>query len=177
MDTQKLTMRLFSFLLALLLTAHFTFSCFSLSRRSEISPAACDRNRKYLDIRYVTQLDRMTRCLSDLPPHVYDRIPKFTKQWAESALTSVADTFAGTHDWQEIYKRGFLECFEIVAEERAKKFICTAFELLEGEMDKMELYAIVEYELCIEEKNRPHKKRLSFEMPQIGAVRQKPSNK
>lgn len=169
-------MKLFAFLISFLLLAHFTFSCLPLNRKSETTPPY-NKNRKYLDMEYVTQLDRMTRCLAELPSHVYQSIPQFTKEWSESALKSVAGTLIGTKDPQDLYKRGFIDCFEIVAEQRVKRFICTAFELLEGELDKMEQYAVAEYLLCVDEKNKPYKKHLIFKMPQIGAVRQKPKNK
>ncbi|KAM0676915.1 hypothetical protein BDAP_002507 [Binucleata daphniae] len=122
---------------------------------------------------YVSQMDNLERCIADLPSHMYNRIFMHKKEWSEAALFDIIKMFENVVTKQDIIRAKYLECFEIIAEYNAKRFVCFAFEIAENEVDKIQEYATIEYYKCIEEKNLASKKPIMFSMPKIGIKRER----
>ncbi|KAM0687899.1 hypothetical protein COBT_000853 [Conglomerata obtusa] len=152
---------LFLFILALF---HTTLSC--LFRSTYVEPSYIS-NKKFEDPIFVKQASRMEECIAQLPKHIYRRIARFKNRWAQNAFDIVLRT-KSVKDQQKLHKFGFLECFEIVAEHNANRFICKGYFIDPGELDMLAKYALEEYYQCVDIKNDRLLRAIEFQLPRIG---------
>ncbi|KAM0687542.1 hypothetical protein COBT_001213 [Conglomerata obtusa] len=144
----------------------YTISLACISKPSS-SESGYIVGNKYFNADYLNQLERMEKCLQDLPAHIYKRTLQLRETWTVQAFSDVRNKLKH-FDQQILIKRGFIDCIRIVAESNANKFICKAFVINPGENNLLYEYALLEYEECIRRKNEPYIKQLTFEMPNIG---------
>lgn len=124
-------------------------------------------NTKFLDRTYLKQAERLEKCLYELQSHIYDRIELYKDRWVNYAISDV-ESILRSQGVSQFDLSNFAECFQVIAEHNANRFICRTFEILAGEEDMLHKYAVDEYQKCVAQKNRREKNPLIFEMPQIG---------
>ncbi|KAM0687898.1 hypothetical protein COBT_000852 [Conglomerata obtusa] len=108
----------------------------------------------------------MEECIAELPEQLYERKERFKTQWAQNTYDIVFRT-KSVKDQQKLHKHNFLECFEIVAEYNAKRFVCKGHFLDPGEVDLLAKYALEDYYDCVDFKNNRLLRAIEFQLPKI----------
>ncbi|KAM0676917.1 hypothetical protein BDAP_002509 [Binucleata daphniae] len=124
-------------------------------------------NKKYLDKTYVKQASKLEKCILELDDIIILQIETFKRIWTNEAAINVLHTLT-RNERQEFRLLNYKQCFDIIAEHNAKRFVCVGFEIMEGEEDVLIKYALEEYQACITHKKGLNSNPLRFEMPQIG---------
>ncbi|KAM0686926.1 hypothetical protein COBT_001842 [Conglomerata obtusa] len=108
---------------------------------------------KLLDPEILLQKDLLKKCEQAFTTHE-KRTHRILKNLILSqAYTETIQTF--TQKTIEIFdKRGFIDCFEEIADHKAMKVLCQDFYRQYFDYDLIEKAAIIEYEKCIAKKNK-----------------------
>ncbi|KAM0675831.1 hypothetical protein GVAV_000606 [Gurleya vavrai] len=122
---------------------------------------------KMKDNVYLDQFEKLKDCKKNFKSSEQDLENILTKRWSDDAYNELKKTFK---DLNENYfeRQNFIDCIKIVAEKNAEVFVCNRCKEFPLKFDLVIHYAKIEFEICVEQKNKANRLPLFFLRPKIG---------
>ncbi|KAM0687716.1 hypothetical protein COBT_001040 [Conglomerata obtusa] len=150
-------------MMCLILSINHLFACFS---KHPIDTGNYVITRKWKDYNYMRQAEKLANCLDALPEEIYAKKAELKLFWTERAFKQATKAL-DPRDLERIHARRFIECFELVAENKAGLFLCPVLPN-EDSHKFINKYTLLEYEECIRQKNDPYIKSFDLKLPNVG---------
>ncbi|KAM0686969.1 hypothetical protein COBT_001797 [Conglomerata obtusa] len=104
-------------------------------------------SEKFSHPSYVFQNNRLQHCLKDLSLNEKKALNETISLWSERAENNLSEILTKEQS-TKLKERRFIDCFKIIATDKASKKHCKKFIIHRSEIDFLTMYAIREHERC-----------------------------